>query len=314
MFIYSNHYLIISKLIREDYPDFLILKKYKKDRLLHPNTFSEIEETDYYFQDFIDLTINYSENMDFIEMKKDNRTDEILTRKVSSQHHDLIDEFKKYQGAIKVGRIINDQMFHSDANEQFAGPHWVKAGRYYIDKKADAKEQEKQKLEIFQDAFHSLLIPYKNETFEYIIFPPKIENLYFLDESFDFIKNNNTFIADNVMDGKYELEELDEFQKTFHRYTNTDNAVCEVWFEDDEAKEGFLNHISSINMCVDDDSPEYWQEPLFIFPLIREIDCFRPIFKVPAKNLFDRFCTSPATNDWHETSEFDVCSARNTVS
>ena len=309
MFIYSNHYLIISKLTREDYTDFLSVKKFKKDKLLHPNTFSEIDETDYYFQDFIDLTIYYNENIDFLTMSKDYNLEKAWVRKVCRQEYDHIDD---YQGVNKIGKIINDQMYYSDASEYFAGPHWVKGGIYYIDEKADEEEKEKQKLQIVQD--HNLIMSFKDESVKYFLFPKEKTNLYILNENLDFIKNNSTFIADNVMDGKYILEELDEFQKVFGRYTNTDNAVLEVWRDDEEAKDGEINHICSINMCVDDDSPEYWQEPLFIFPLIREIDCFRPILKVPAKNLFDRFCTSPATNEWHETSEFDVRSARNTIS
>lgn len=312
MFIYSNHYLIVSRLTREDFKDYFNFYKYPlgMDFSLYEskaNNFSEIEETDYYFHEFIDLGIYYFEHNDFVKIEKDPKLESFWVQKVCVQEYDQED---------RLGRtlVINDMSYHSTGviEPLMHNHHWVRGGIYYIDKNATPDEQEKQKFHVVQD-LNSYVTPFKEESIKFRLFPRNQEDAYYLNESHDFIKDNDTTMRDVVIIGEYKFEKRTEIMEVFCYYTNTDNAITEVWFYSEEAQDGDLNHIISVDMCIDDDSPEYWHEPIFIFPIIREIDCFRPIFTVEPKNIFDRFYTSPLNNEWHENSEFDRCLGRNTI-
>lgn len=314
MFIYSNHYLIISRLTREDYPDYFNFHNHywfnKKNTKLTSTCLSDVEEIDYCFHDFIDLTISYTENDEMLLLLKDPAVTFDHAKFIKVCRISLPDNDDIYKNNV----IMNDMMHYTAYNDPFVTCHWTKRGLYFYDKKASKKDQEIQKQKIVEQ--HHLKIVYKDQSFESIYFPENEKQTYFLDDNFDFVKTNEQSSKDfrTVIIEQYQFEELNEIDRLYERWTNVDNHLIATWSFHDEGKDGIINHLISIDMGVDDDSSEYWHEPIFIFPLIREIDTFRILINgpTPKKRIFDEFYTSPCSNQWFEISEYDIGACRNT--
>jgi hypothetical protein len=259
MFIYSNHYLIISKLTQENFKDYFTYEPIEDD-------YTGIDETSYNlydYHDYIDLSIYEFESSNFVVFKTDKLESEDDKNFLFGEQDENIIDYYNYD------KIINDQLHRSMVSEPFVTIHWCVPFTFYSDIKPTDEEEdiEFKELRVFQST--SLNIDFKEEDLEKTFFFPK-------NEKFVYYLNNNTY---NYIPESDDLEE-----------------------EGDD-----LNHIINQDYCLDLDSIEleYWHEPLFVFPLIREMHFHRD-----EKDFFGDLYTSPVNAEWFNTNEFDHSSER----
>lgn len=254
MFVYSNHYLIISKLTQENFKDYFTYEPLEDD-------FTGIDKTSYNLYDYhdcIDLSIYEFESSNFITFEKDElECEDDKDYLFGEQDENIIDYYN-------FDIIINDQLHRSMFSEPFFSIHWCRTFTYYANIKPTDKEKQIAHKEfcIFQSTH--LEPDFKEEDLEKIFFFPT-------NEKFVYYLNDTTY--------NY-IEESDDFEE------EGDN----------------LNHIINQQYCLDLDSVEleYWNEPLFVFPLIREMHFHRD-----EKDFFSDLYTSPINREWFNTNEFD---------
>jgi hypothetical protein len=232
MFIYSNHYLIISKLTHEDCKDYFTHQPLD-------DFFTDIDETDYYLYDFIDLSIYEFESNNLVLFGNEVKNiDSIISEKIKEEEYDHFNIYKNEQ-------FIHDKYYYSTDSEPFLEVHWIVP---------------------FEDRHK-----FKAQTKEFINFKEqdKRKNVFFPAQDFVYDLNKDTYdyVGDNF-----------------------------DWEEED----GEINFIISVDWCLDDDSSEYWHEPLFIFGKIREMHYFRR-----ANDHFKRSYTTPQSVEWFDKREYD---------
>ncbi len=239
MFIYSNHYLIISKLIQEDCPNYLN----------GPNLFILIPEDDcvvfddfsYTSDDYIDLAVYEFESSDFVIIKKDNLESEDNKRELFGEQDENISEYYNYD------KIINDQLHRSMNSDPFFTHDWSYIMTLYAKilpdhcyETPEDKEKDIYHKESMRAGSPALNIPYTDEDLSNSRIFPK-------DDKFVYYLNENTY--------EY-IAESDDFEE-----------------EGDD-----FNHFIPQEFCLELDSNdfEYWHEPLFVFSGIRETHFTRP--------------------------------------
>lgn len=241
MLIYSNHFLIVSKLTNEDH------KSYFTNQPLD-DFFSEIDETDYYLYDFIDLSIYEFESQNSVLVENEEKNiDLIISEKIKQEEYDHFDVYQNDQ-------IIHDKYYYSTDDDPFIEVHWIVA----FEDEHDLKDETEE------------FINCKEEDEKPNLFFPKKDSVY------DLNKNTYNYIGDNF-----------------------------DWEEED----GEINFISSVDCCLDDDSSEYWHEPLFIFGKIREMHYFRK-----PEDHFVRSFTTPQSHEWFDKREYDHNNERDSFS
>ena len=286
MFIYSNHYLIISKLTQENFKDysidhfftfsFLIKDALDLSFIFHEPIQSPYTGIDndsyklYDYSDYIDLTIYEFESPNFVVLKVDHNN--IVDSNTDNDSFDFFAE--KHENNIESWnnmKIINDQIHRSLISEPFVPIHLCIPFTYFenitqkdLDIK-DKKEREKKiafrKYVVFRAS--DINLEFEDDLDKPLYFPQTQRFIYFLNEN------------------------------TYKYIPGSDNYV-------DEGDD--LNHIVNHDYCIDLEpfELEYWHEPMFVFPLIREMHFHRE-----EKDFFDDLHTSPANYDWFNTSEFD---------
>lgn len=259
VFVYSNHYLIISKLTQENFKDYFTYEPIDDD-------YTGTDETSYNlydYHDYIDLSIYEFESADFVIFKNDHLESENDKNYLLGEQDENIIDYYNYD------KIINDQLHRSLMSEPFVSIYWCVPFTFFADIKPTDEEEdiEFKELQVFQST--SLTIDFKEEDLEKTFFFPK-------NEKFVYYLNNNTY--------NY-IPESDDFEE-----------------EGDD-----LNHIINQDYCLDLDSIEleYWHEPLFVFPLIREMHFHRD-----EKDFFSDLYTSPVNVEWFNTNEFDHSTER----
>lgn len=148
MFIYSNHYLIISKLTQENFKDYSVDHSFRlsfifKDEfdlafIFHEpvqNAYTGIDNNTYKsldYSDYIDLTIYEFESSNFVNFDNDFYNLDIL----DSEHENRSFFFfaERHQNNIEYLndiKIINDQIHRSFLTEPFKSIHWCIPFTYY---------------------------------------------------------------------------------------------------------------------------------------------------------------------------------------
>jgi hypothetical protein len=165
MFIYSNHYLIISKLTQENFKDysvdhFFTLSFLLKDSLdlgfiFHEpveNPYTGIDNDTYKFSDYsdyIDLTIYEFESSNFVMFDNDVLNNDII----DSENENDPEWFLAEQEENNIEywndtKIINDQLHRSQLTEPFKSIHWCIPFTYYegiTQEDLNIKDEEKKK-------------------------------------------------------------------------------------------------------------------------------------------------------------------------
>lgn len=259
MFIYSNHYLIISKLTQDNFKDYFTYEPVEDD-------YTGTDETSYNlydYHDYIDLIIYEFESTNFVIFKPDTlESEDDKDFLFGEQDENIIDYYYN-------DTIINDQLHRSMCSDPLVTVYWCVPFTFYANIVSSDSEDDIELKEFLVAQSTSLNIDFEEEDLEKTFFFPK-------NEKFVFCLNNNTY--------NY-IPESDDFEE-----------------QGDD-----LNHIINQDYCLDLDSVEleYWNEPLFVFPLIREMHFHRD-----EKDFFDDLHTSPVNNEWFNTHEFDHSSER----
>jgi hypothetical protein len=254
MFIYSNHYLIISKLTQEDFKDYFTFEPVEDD-------YTGIDKTSYNiydYHDYIDLSVYEFESEDLSIIRVDTLEEEESTRDFFGEQDENFMDDKFYT------EFIFDQLHRSMSSEPFFSIHWCIPFTYYADIKPTDEEDDIEFKEFCVVQSTALNVDFKEEDLEeQLISPEYINFVYFLNKiTYEYIPDVDNFTEEG---------------------------------ED-------LNHIINQDYCLDLDSGEleYWHEPLFIFPLIREMHFHRE-----ETDFFSDLYTSPLNEEWFNTSEFD---------
>ena len=211
------------------------------------------------------------------------------------------------------------------ASEPFFSINWCSSFTYYKinlpepvfekDESEESKEiKRKQKLinehrRIAKET--CLVVPYKNEDLlKTFVFPTDTKINYYLnmDNKFNYIPDSDEHL--------HQFEDLEEFKKTFDFEAPFDFEHPDNFREPDNFDEE-LNHIINQEYCIELDSfdSEYWHEPTFAFPLVREMYIFnkknyffrkKKRFFFYEKNKFN----SPLNATWYSTLESDYSTSR----
>ena len=262
MFIYSNHYLIISKLTQED-KDYFTHEPYEPYDTEY-NAIDDIKKsvTDYHY--YVDLCIYEFESKNFVIFKPDTLESEENTNYFfGEQNENVIDYYDN-------DKIISDQLHRSMFSEPFLSMYWSVPFTFYANIEASDEEKEIALKEFLVGQETSLNMNFEDEDLEKTFFFPT-------NDKFVFFLNSNT-----------------------SKYIQGHNRCGDRFVEE-------VHHIIYQDYCLDLDAVEleYWNEPLFVFPLIREMHFHRD-----EKDFFSDLHTSPVNNEWFNTGEFDNSSER----
>ena len=289
MFIYSNHYLIISKLTQENFKDysidhfftipFLLKDALDMNYIFHEpllNPYTGVDNDTYKFLDYhdsIDLTSYEFESINFFKVKDD-------TLDSVKENHSAFFHAEREQNHIEHFddiRIINDLNHHSQLSDPFRSLTWCYAFTYFKGiTRADRKIQKKEiRDKIIKNKLRSVFRPRPAPS---LVFRENIEVFYFPDPE----------DSDDELDCVYFLNDY-----TFDYMPGADNYL-------DEGHE--LNNVTTLSSTIDLDNcdSEYWHEPIFIYPLIREWHYYRD-----EKDFFKNRFTGTSVRDWHAIGEFD---------
>lgn len=303
MFIYSNHYSIISKLTNEDFKYFFTNEPLD-------DKFSEIDENEFHVQDFIDLSIYEFESTNLVNVIIDpEKRDESVylvenfleqnkgrfaeyTEKERKDEHDIQDHYEYYKDNV----FINDQIwnivtsepfFHIDLTRPFSLIYIKK--KVFNDLTGKMMENPDRRMSIT-----FFVTDYKEEDFNNaLVFPNDEGFTYDLNESYNHIANNyehpwKTFPS-------FRIPPHDEEKNAILNKWIEDNFGCH-WTTQEEIFDGDLNHIWTQIWSLDDDATEFWFEPLFVFGKIREMHYHRS-----EKDFFKNSYTSPQSDFWFDT-------------
>jgi len=285
MFIYSNHYLIISKLTQEDFKDYFTYEQRKFDYTIIDSTLIDLGE------EFIDLSIYEFESPEFVCIKDDNMKDdsdigEIVVHDdaedITWLHGELDENLIDYY---KDDKIILDQNHRSVIAEPFSTIHW------------------RRSLTLFFELITTKIYEYKDNGQKKTPEEIEKEKQLLLKYSLDRVASE-TLTEINLNYKDEELEQLLSFPKDKKEvfYLNETTYANLYGYDNFEDQGDLLNHIVHPELTLDLDSveKEYWNEPLFIFPLIREMHFLRE-----KDDFFDDRYTSPINQEWFSTNEFD---------
>jgi hypothetical protein len=264
MFIYSNHYLIVSKLTQDD-KDYFTHEPYEPYDTEY-NAIDDIKKSVTDYNDYVDLCIYEFESKNFFIFEPDYLDSKDEADKnyfLGEQDENIIDYYDN-------DKIIHDHLHRSMFSEPFLSLYWSVPFTLF-DNVVGSDEIEDIILKEFLVAKEtSLWSNFEDEDLEKTFFFPT-------NEKFVFFLNSDTakYIKGNNKSG-------DRFVEEAHHYIYQ-------------------------SYCLDLDSVEleYWNEPLFVFPLIREMHFHRN-----EKDFFSDLHTSPVNNEWFNTSEFDNSSER----
>ena len=292
MFIYSNHYLIISKLTQENFKDysadhsfhlaFIFKDEFDLNFIFHEpvqNAYTGVDNNTYKsldYSDYIDLTIYEFESSNFINFDNDVSNVDILD---SENENDpvwfLAEQEENNIEYLNDIKIINDQLHRSFLTEPFKSIHWCIPFTYYdgiteedLDMTGLNEEEIAKKEKIIQDKLERVFRVREldlafEEDINFFYFPTGSKFVYFLnDDTYNYIPD-----SDNYVDESH-----------------------------------FINHMGNLSAVIDLDNHEfeYWHEPIFVFPLIREMH-----YHLEEKDFFNDLHTSPTTYEWFNVSEFD---------
>lgn len=286
MFIYSNHYLIISKLTQENFKDysidhfftipFLLKDALDMNYIFHEpvlNPYTGVDNDTYKFLDYhdsIDLTSYEFESINFFKVKDD-------TLDSIKENHSAFFHAEREQNHIENFddiRIINDLNHHSQMSDPFRSLNWCVPFRYFKGiTRADRKIQKKKERDaIIRNKLRRVFRPRSYP----LSFRENIEVFYFPNE------------PDEESNGAYFL-----FDYTYDYMPDTDNYL-------DEGHD--LNNVTTLSSTIDLDNcdSEYWHEPIFVYPLIREWHYYRD-----EKDFFKNRFTATSVCEWSGISEFD---------
>jgi hypothetical protein len=275
MFIYSNHYLIVSILTREDYKDYLT--KLKERKYSEPHEC--LDKTSFIEPDYIDLAIYEFESRNLYRYTKDYNYKEYED---PIDHRERVKYFAEYQENIIDHELysyifIHDHLHRSAVCDPFYSPHLTGTFRFYPN-------------------YDNL----NDETIEKKLWDINYRESIVMDE------NEASLLYPRTYDNKSEdLKKARRFPKLNHLsyYLNekTGEDSCEYLTSMEYVKEDMnfiVSHFKSLEL--DSMDIEYWNEPLFVFPLIREMHFHRS-----KKDCFSDLYTSPVNDDWFRISEFD---------
>jgi hypothetical protein len=287
MFIYSNHYLIVSKLTREDFKDYFTNQLRRFDYTVIEST--TVEPVDYH--DYIDLAVCEFESSNYVNVKPDTIFHIDDTNAFLGHYNEeiMVEEYES-------DSIISDLQYSMFSDPHFS-PYWRRATCFY----ADIPVLTEAELDALYEVPYNLKTPEEREE---------------LDKQTKEIEYRVARIARaeilNVIDMNYIQDEEDlENPRTFPinaqvvYFLNNDSAAFINDCNEHDQAEGFqedLHHIMNQDLCLDLDpiELEYWHEPLFAFGAIREMHIHRP-----ANDFFPDLYTSPINFEWFNIGEFD---------
>jgi hypothetical protein len=288
MFIYSNHYLIVCKLTREDFKDYFTNELRRFDYTVIEST--TVEPVDYH--DYIDLAICEFESSNFVNVKPDTifHIDDTNAFLGHNDEEIMVEEYESNQ-------IISDIQY-SMWSDPFFTIHWRRGGvRFFPNLRIWTKAE--------YDAYYADEVPYnlKSE-----------EERKAIDKKDKEIELKHLMVARaevlNVIDIEFKEEDLEKsrfFPKTenFVYFFNNESAEYINDCNENDSVESFQedsHHIMNQDLCLDLDpiELEYWHEPLFAFGTIREMHFHRT-----EKDFFTDLYTSPISCEWFHIGEFD---------
>jgi hypothetical protein len=283
MFIYSNHYLILSKITQEDFKNYYTHEQRKFD-------FTVIDDTAYLENEYIDLGMYEYESYDYVQILPDPIDYNVDLRyaflpSIASkslyyfQQDEAYHEYYYIDGANTP--FVQDQTHYTRNSEPFYSLLWAKMFSFYLlpsKLKPEATEEEKAKdLSIRKSKIARgtrLALDYKEED---------LSNNSFRFPKHQMLNPNNPTIM-------YVLTERD--------HNNTIDGGFNA-FETHDINQ-IINHINILDSDLNDQ--EYWHEPTFVFPLLREM------FLNEAekdKDFFPLSYTGPTDVDFHNLPIFD---------
>lgn len=301
MFIYSNHYSILSKLLNEDYKTFFVKEKksYKKlfTCLLNLNNkLSAVDETEYYLHDFIDVNIYEFESYNFVDVELESNENEktYSLKQCFDETRDNLIIFEKeslYEDGFIKDHIqqSNGLTFYDykvlgvESKDLFFNHNFISAAKFKNTEHLKTKfwqwlkysqtEMELFDYRLYANNFKVLNPFYVNDEFiETNLFPNNQNYFYFLNDNHDFVKNNNELdwpgFPSFLLCKKYEEEEV-KVEKW------VTGCMPKYWTTTEEAHEGTLNHIWMSNLVLERPCTEYWFEPIFAFSNCRDLYVLR---------------------------------------
>lgn len=303
MFIYSNHYSIISKLTNEDFKHFFTNEPLD-------DFFSEIDENEYHVQDFIDVSINEFESTNFVIVDIDpEKRDETIyeVENFLSQNKGRFAEYRENERKEEHDRpehyhyykddlFITDQVWSIANSEPFFQIDLTRPFALVYVKKKVLNELTGEMMDNpdFRMSITFLVTNYKEEDFDKgFVFPNDEGFSYDLNESYNFIKDN------------YEHPWATFPSFCIPPHDEEKNAILNKWIEDnfgtqwgpqEQIEDGSVNHIWTQIWALDDDATEFWFEPLFVFGKIREMHYFKS-----EKDFFKKRYTCPQSDFWFDT-------------
>jgi len=290
MFIYSNYYLIVSKLTQDDFKDYFTYEKKKFDYVVIESTLLDLGE------EIIDLSVYEFESSEFVSITIDNMQNdydigEIVVHDdaedITWLCSELDDNFIDYYDETKM---IFDHNHRSVVAEPFSTIHWRRGLTLWfeliVQKIYEYKDNGQKKTEEEIEKEKQKLIQY---SLDRIAIEPLTEiNVNYKDE---------------------ELNQLLSFPKDNKEvYYLNETTYADLYGYDDCCEHGYVfNHIvhPEFSFNLDNVETEYWNEPIFIFPLIRELHFLRE-----DNDFFDDRYTAPINQEWFSTSEFDESADR----
>lgn len=303
MFIYSNHYSIISKLTNEDFKQFFTNQPLD-------DKYSEIDEGEYHVQDFIDLSIHEFESMNLVTVNiYTGKRDETIyaieqflahnkgrfleyTEAERKDEHDIEYHYDYYKDDLfindQIWDIVNGEpFFYVDLTRCFTIVHIPgKVYNEFTDEMMD-KPDRRMSITFFET-------DYKEEDLEKVLIFPNDKGLtYDLNETYNFIKDNYEY--DWKSFPSFLVSPDDEEKQAILNKWIEENFGCN-WTPQEEIVDGDLNHMAFQIWALDDDATEFWFEPLFVFGKIREMHYHRG-----RKDFFRKHYTCPQSDFWFDT-------------
>ena len=289
MFIYSNHYLLFSKIIQIDFKDYFTHKRQKHD-------FTAIDDISYLENEYIDLGHCEYESISYIQFLSDpidydyDRRYAFLPKLGSKsvsffQNNEAVYEYSlvKDESQRKIVTYLFDNMHYTTRSEPFSTLHFASSlFTFYLlpttlDETASEEKKEKDRLiresRVAQGTHLSLYYKDEDLNCKSHRFPKH-----------EMVNPDNSIIM-------YLLTERD------HEYYKTSI---------DRGIEGFeshdMNHIISCIFSLNHDLNDYefWHDPIFIFPIIREITPSTPM-------VFQEYFPIRTIDDpksWYPTDDF----------
>ncbi len=282
MFIYSNHYLILSKITQEDFKNYYTHQDRKFD-------FTVIDDLAYSENDYIDLGMYEYESYDYAQFlsdpmdhKVDLRYAFIPSMESKALYHLQQDEaiYEYYYIEGQTITILEDYAHYTKRSEPFYSLLWAKMFSFYLlpsKLKPEATEEEKAKdLSIRKSKIARgtrLSLDYKEEDLR--------------TNSFRFPKHQMLNPDNPVI--MWVLTERDQPYFIDNGFVDANHDINEI-----------INHVFILDSDLNEQ--EYWHEPTFVFPLLREMFLQEP---EKDKDFFPLSYTGPTDVDFHNLPLFD---------